>query len=123
MNQLPLMIFGCFPSRDSQLHNTCSFCSIKVIYISKIPPFVWRIMFRNPQERAVTTTQTEIPNSILNVHRNMSNVFIINPQVVFKIYKISNIYTATVFFSRRGRDNGCPNSVALTKRCWHPAIK
>ena len=86
MNRLPLMIFGCFHSQDSQLHNKCSFCSLKNIYIYKIPQFVWRVMFRNPHERAVTTTQTKIPNNIRNVHRNMSNVCIINPQVVFKIY-------------------------------------
>ncbi|CDQ76236.1 unnamed protein product [Oncorhynchus mykiss] len=65
----------------SQLHNKCSFCSIKIIFISKIPPFVWRVMLRNPQARAVTTSQTKIPNSIRNGRRNMSNFFIINPQV------------------------------------------
>ena len=58
INRLPSMIFRCFHSRDSQLHNKCYFCSIKIIFISKIPQFVWRIMFRNPQEKAVTTTQT-----------------------------------------------------------------
>ena len=58
-----------------QLNNKCSFCSIKIIFISKIPPFGWRGMFRNPQARAGTTGQTKIPNSIHKVRRNMSNGF------------------------------------------------
>ena len=74
MNRLPL-IFRCLHSQDSQLHNKCSFCSTKIIFISKIPPFGWRVMFRNPQAQAVTTGQKKIPNSIREVRRNMSNVF------------------------------------------------
>uniref|UniRef100_A0A8C7SVK7 ELKS/RAB6-interacting/CAST family member 1 n=1 Tax=Oncorhynchus mykiss TaxID=8022 RepID=A0A8C7SVK7_ONCMY len=34
INRLPFMIFGRLHSRDSQLHNKCSFCSIKIIFIS-----------------------------------------------------------------------------------------
>jgi hypothetical protein len=58
--------------------------SMKIIFISKIPPFGWRCMFRNPQARAVTTGQTKIPNSICTVrekhvkrfHNQFSSCFI-----------------------------------------------
>jgi hypothetical protein len=53
-------------------------------YIQK-PPFGWHVLLSNPQARAGHGGQTKIPNSIRKVRRNMSNVFIINPQVVFTI--------------------------------------
>ena len=61
--------------------------------------FFCRVMFRNPQERAVTTTQTYIPNNIYNVHRNMSNVFYNQSSGCFLKYIIDNISTGTVSFS------------------------
>jgi hypothetical protein len=92
------MIFGCFHSRDSQLDNKCSFCSIKIFFYIQIRPLVWCVMPRNPPERAVTTTQTKIPNYIHNVHRNMSDVFYNQSSGCFKNL-FDNISTGTVGFS------------------------
>ena len=76
----------------------------KDISYIQIPPLVWCVMPRNPPERAVTTTQTKIPNYIHNVHRNMSNVFYNQSSGCFSnIYSIiliiDNISTGTVGFS------------------------
>ena len=113
------MIFRCLHSRDSQLHNKCSFCSIKMIFISKIPPFVWRVMFKNPQERAVTTTQTN--SSIVSVMstETCQTFFIINPQVVFTIYN-QNISSGTVASSIGERDKMSAPSCCVCKTLLAP---
>ena len=41
-----LMIFIRWHSQDSMLQNTCMFCSIKFIFISKNSILHWRVMFR-----------------------------------------------------------------------------
>ena len=83
INRLPLMVFGCFLSRDSQLPSKCSFCSIKIIFIPKLPTLVCRVMFRNPQERAVTAIFQII--SIMSIE-TCQTFFVTNLQVVLKIY-------------------------------------
>ena len=48
INHLPLKIFIWLQSQESQLHNKCLFCSIKVpLYIPK-SLFCWRVLFSNP---------------------------------------------------------------------------
>ena len=102
---LPLMIFGCLHSRDSQLHN--SFCSKNIILKSKIPPFVWRVMFRNPQARAVTTWHTKITNSIRKVRRNMSNDFYNQSSGCFYNTESIIFQLDCTFFNRREREYVC----------------
>ena len=65
----------------------------KDYFIPKIPQFVCHVMFRNPQERAVTT------NNIHNVHRNMSNVFYNQSSGLILKYIFDNISTGCVGFS------------------------
>ena len=108
------MIFGCFHSRDSQLHNKCSFCSI--IFISKIPLFGG--LCSKIHRKGRSRQRWQIPNSFHNVHRNMSKVFYNQILRLFWKYIIDNISTANVFHSRRGKSNTYPNSVAWVKLMW-----
>ena len=77
MNHLPLMIFIWLHSQDSRLHNKCSFCSIKSLFICKNLNFDGAFCSVIQWLKCGHKRQTKIQNSIRKVRRNMaSNVYI-----------------------------------------------
>ena len=109
MNRLPIMIFGCLHSRD----NKCSFCSIKIIFISKIPSEIHRL------ERSRRGRRKFQIVSVKFVERCQS-FFIINPQVIFTINNRS-YFNRTVAFLIGEREKMSAPSCCACKTLLAPS--